>query len=149
MKSLIPAKEQQNFLDVLWQMLSNIEATVNPKKDILDKVMVEGAYDLLNRIGFTYLRPRWEPNISITERSIYRTGQGDTGVIRVFVPNDTTNYGYWLPIEVAKEILPSHVMELIWKNEEDRNDMTIECQVNESVVKIIKEKGNNPFAKKT
>jgi len=57
---LIPEDEQQNVLDVLWVLLSNVESKTDPKKSVLDKLEVEGAYNLLNRIKFTHHRPRWE-----------------------------------------------------------------------------------------
>ena len=57
---LIPDKEAENILSVYWQMLSVIEGHTDPKKDILDKFLVEGAYNVLNRIKFSPARPRWE-----------------------------------------------------------------------------------------
>lgn len=52
--------EQENILDIYWQMLSEVESKIDHKKDALGKIMVEGAYNTLNRIGFTDNRPRWE-----------------------------------------------------------------------------------------
>lgn len=56
----IPENERANFLSVYWQMLREIEAETDPEKSPLNKVLVEGGYSLLNRIGATSLRPVWE-----------------------------------------------------------------------------------------
>jgi hypothetical protein len=62
----IPTNEQDNVLSIYWQMLGQIESRTKPKEDILDKLLVKGAYNVLNRIGYTNHRPRWEdaPNES-------------------------------------------------------------------------------------
>lgn len=59
-KTEIPKNEQENVLDVLWILLRSVEGKVDPKKNILDKHEVTQAYNLLNRIGVTELRPSWE-----------------------------------------------------------------------------------------
>lgn len=56
----MPTNEQDNVLSIYWQMLGQIESRTNPKEDILDKLLVEDAYNVLNRIGYTHHRPRWE-----------------------------------------------------------------------------------------
>lgn len=56
----IPENERANFLSVYWQMLREIEASTDPDKDPLNKLLVKGGYDLLNRIGATRHRPAWE-----------------------------------------------------------------------------------------
>lgn len=64
----IPENEKENLLSVYWQLLGEVEGRTNPKIDILDKVLVEGAYNVLNRIGATKARPRWEttPNPTLS-----------------------------------------------------------------------------------
>ena len=57
---LIPENETENVLSVYWQMLQGLEGKTDPKVDILDARLVEGAYNVLNRIGFTEHRSRWE-----------------------------------------------------------------------------------------
>ena len=52
--------EIDNILSIYWQMLSKIERETDPEKDSLDKILVEGAYTALNRIGYTIYRPKWE-----------------------------------------------------------------------------------------
>lgn len=56
----IPEDEVENFLAVYWQMLVSIENSIDPKKDILDAVMVEGGYELLNRAGVINKKPYWK-----------------------------------------------------------------------------------------
>ncbi len=60
-ETLIPEDEQQNVLDVLWVLLMDVEESVhNPRKDLFKRLNTESAYNLLNRIGYTKTRPRWE-----------------------------------------------------------------------------------------
>jgi hypothetical protein len=55
----IPKNEQENVLGVLWALLKDAEGRAS--KDLyLKGVLVPQTYDLLNRIGFTKARPRWE-----------------------------------------------------------------------------------------
>lgn len=53
-------QDQDDVLHILWQLLIEVQANTDPKKDILNKVLVEGAYNVLNNIGYTKARPRWE-----------------------------------------------------------------------------------------
>jgi hypothetical protein len=46
----IPKNEVENILDIYWQMLTTLESKINPKKDILDKQLVQAAHTVLNRI---------------------------------------------------------------------------------------------------
>ena len=61
----IPDNEVENILSIYWAMLTQIEGNCDPKKDILDKHLVEGAYKVLNRVGsktdspWCKFRPRW------------------------------------------------------------------------------------------
>jgi len=57
-KQIIPEKEQQNVLDILWLLLQEAEGKCS--NDPTMKMWVSQTYDLLNRIGFTKHRPRWE-----------------------------------------------------------------------------------------
>jgi hypothetical protein len=59
-KQSIPEEEVENFISVYWQMLSDIESRTNPDTDILDKILVEGAHNLLRRSGIFNTYPRWE-----------------------------------------------------------------------------------------
>ena len=56
----IPENEVENILSVYWQLLAEVEGRTNPETDILDKYLVEGAYNLLNRCRISQVRPRWE-----------------------------------------------------------------------------------------
>lgn len=60
----IPKKRQSDVMDVYWIILQTLESKVDTKKDILDKIQVEQAYDLLNDIGYTKHRPIWETKTS-------------------------------------------------------------------------------------
>lgn len=61
----IPDSEVDNVLSVYWQMLSQLEGNCDPKKDILDKHLIEGAYKVLNRVAvktdskWREFKPRW------------------------------------------------------------------------------------------
>lgn len=56
----IPEKEVENVLSVYWQMLREIEGQAHSDKDPYKRLLVVGAYSVLNRIGFTTHRPVWE-----------------------------------------------------------------------------------------
>lgn len=57
----IPEDEIDNFVSVYWQMLAELEARIDPDKDVLDRRLVEGAYRVLNRSGiFPNAKPRWK-----------------------------------------------------------------------------------------
>lgn len=56
----IPKKEMENFISVYWQLLREVEENTEPDKDILNKLLVEGGYNVLNRAGICQHRPRWE-----------------------------------------------------------------------------------------
>lgn len=59
MNNVIPQNEVSNILSIYWQMLQEIEANTNPEKDPLNKLLVEGAYKVLNRAGISEQKPRW------------------------------------------------------------------------------------------
>lgn len=56
----IPDKEEGSVLGVYWQLLCELESKTQPDKDPWAKLLVEGAYNVLNRINYTDARPRWE-----------------------------------------------------------------------------------------
>lgn len=56
----IPENEVENVISVYWQMLGELESKLDTEKDILDKHLIKGAYDLLNRAGISSARPRFE-----------------------------------------------------------------------------------------
>jgi len=60
MKYEIPENEVENFISVYWQMLAEIESRTDPKKDILNALLVEGAYKVLDRSGIIKRVPRWK-----------------------------------------------------------------------------------------
>lgn len=55
----IPKNEMANFLSVYWQMLAEIEAKTDPEKDVLNKILVEGAYNVLRRSNIINRQARW------------------------------------------------------------------------------------------
>jgi hypothetical protein len=57
-KQIIPQKEQENVLGVLWFLLQDAEGKCS--QDPVMKLHISQTYDLLNRIKFTENRPRWE-----------------------------------------------------------------------------------------
>lgn len=66
-KCEIPESEKSNVLSIYWQMLQEIESRTDPKRQVLDAHLVQGAYNLLNRIGSTDARPRWESQDDTSE----------------------------------------------------------------------------------
>jgi hypothetical protein len=58
-KKTIPSEEQENVIDMFWVLLTSLEGKCEDT-DILDKRDVESGYNILNRIGYTTARPRWE-----------------------------------------------------------------------------------------
>lgn len=56
----IPEKEVANVLSVYWQLLIEVESKTDVVKDPLGKLLVEGAYKVLNRSDITQAKPRWE-----------------------------------------------------------------------------------------
>ena len=60
MKYEIPDDEVENIISVYWQMLAEIEGRTDPKKDILNARLVEGAYTVLARAGIIQGAPRWD-----------------------------------------------------------------------------------------
>ena len=56
----IPKEEHDKILDVFWTLLKTIEGSTSPERNILDARLVAEAYTVLNRIGYTKYRPRWE-----------------------------------------------------------------------------------------
>tara|TARA_R110000803_G_C11709167_1_gene286647 strand:+ start:47 stop:262 length:216 start_codon:yes stop_codon:yes gene_type:complete len=67
MKYEIPEDEKCNVLSIYWQMLQEIESRTDPKRQVLDAHLVQGAYNVLNRIGSTDARPRWESQDDTTK----------------------------------------------------------------------------------
>ncbi len=59
MKYQIPDSEVENLLSVYWQLLAEVESRTDPKKDVLNKLLVEGAYKVLIRAGIVDQKPRW------------------------------------------------------------------------------------------
>ncbi len=57
MPKIIPESEQENVLSVFWSLLTNAESKAESP---LDRIDVEAGYTVLNRIGYTDHRPRWE-----------------------------------------------------------------------------------------
>jgi hypothetical protein len=60
MKNIIKKKNQQHVLYTLQQLTDALEHVVDPKKDNLDKQLVESGYDVLNYTGYTQKRAYWE-----------------------------------------------------------------------------------------
>lgn len=56
----IPENEVHNVLSVYWQLLQEVEEQADRDKNPLDRHLVVGAYNVLNRIGATDKRPIWE-----------------------------------------------------------------------------------------
>jgi len=56
----IPEEEQENVVSMFWQMLVQIEGDTDPEVDRLNYHLVRSGYNLMNRIGVTEERPRWE-----------------------------------------------------------------------------------------
>ena len=61
----IPEAEHGNVLSVYWQMLRELEERIDPNNK-LDNLLVTGGYNVLNRIGVTNQRPRWENENDLT-----------------------------------------------------------------------------------
>lgn len=55
----IPKSEQENVLAVYWQMMKDQEEKAYDSKNQLDRLLVEGAYRLWNRVTGSDLKPRW------------------------------------------------------------------------------------------
>jgi len=55
----IPEEEVENILSIYWQLLRELETKVTPD-NVLDKMLVDSAYTVLNRSGISDVRPRWE-----------------------------------------------------------------------------------------
>lgn len=53
-------EDGRNLIELFWQMLRTIESHTNPQENILDKIQVEDAYKLWNRINKQNLKPRWQ-----------------------------------------------------------------------------------------
>ena len=53
-------EEKEDIFGVYWQMLQEIEGNAD---NALDKHLATQAYDLLNRIGLSEHRPRWEREV--------------------------------------------------------------------------------------
>ncbi len=55
----IPDDEIENFISVFWQMMREIEERTDPEKDKLNKILVDGAYNILNRSGIHSGSSKW------------------------------------------------------------------------------------------
>jgi hypothetical protein len=60
----IPKDEQENILDIYWQMLMQIESHTKPEKQPLDAHLVEAAYKVLDRAGLYVGKPRWKEKLN-------------------------------------------------------------------------------------
>lgn len=60
---LIPEDEQENIIHVYWVLLRELESRIG-KNDVLTKISVEGAYDLLSRLKIIGPRPSGEEHIA-------------------------------------------------------------------------------------
>jgi hypothetical protein len=58
--SKVPEDEADNVLYMFWIMLQELERITYVQADVHNKLTVNQAYGLLNRIGYTKHRPRWE-----------------------------------------------------------------------------------------
>ena len=52
--------DMEDLLSVYWQMMKKIESSTDPVANWMDAAVVVGAYNVLNRIGLSSHRPRWE-----------------------------------------------------------------------------------------
>lgn len=52
-------QDLEDVLSIYWTMLQTIESNTS-QTDVLDKILVTNAYNLLNRINYSQHRPRWE-----------------------------------------------------------------------------------------
>jgi hypothetical protein len=60
----IPKDIVYNFISTFWCLLKHYEATTPIKPNSFDKLLISDAYDLLNKINFTDLRPDFESDES-------------------------------------------------------------------------------------
>lgn len=86
-----------------------------------------------------WLNPTSIPNTQITERSSYHGGKG---IARFFIPFDPTLYGYWVPEEHWESIVGKDIVKQMREHQE-----TIEVQLDEEKIALVKKVGNNPYAK--
>jgi len=56
----IPEKDQQDVIDLFWQMLMELEGRTKPDENILNKMLVEDGFKVMQRIGVTTHKPRWK-----------------------------------------------------------------------------------------
>lgn len=73
--------------------------------------------------------------IQITERSLYPNSHLK-GVVRIFIPNDPSNYGFWFPEELLSQILSKENIEKLYQSEE-----TPYADVDQKGIDLIREKG--------
>lgn len=50
----------EDLFGIYWQLLGVIEANTDPNKDVLDKLLVESAYNVLNKHKLSQYTPRWD-----------------------------------------------------------------------------------------
>jgi len=55
----IPKHRHEDVIAVLWQLLTEVEGSVK-ETDAVGKAMVVSGYNLMNDLGVTDARPRWE-----------------------------------------------------------------------------------------
>lgn len=56
----IPEDEQNNVLSIFYSIVQQMEYQTSEVIPKYDRLLVNRAYDVFNRIGFTTKRPRWE-----------------------------------------------------------------------------------------
>ena len=56
----IPKKEVEGVLETFWTLLRSLEMKTSKDKDRIDAHLVTQAYDQLNRLGVSDVRPEWE-----------------------------------------------------------------------------------------
>ncbi len=57
----------EDLFDIYWQLLNAIEMHTDPKEDILNKLLVESAYKVVNRHGLSKHTPRWNNKLTNNE----------------------------------------------------------------------------------
>lgn len=80
--------------------------------------------------------------IQITERALHLAGNG---TVRIHPAIDHTNYGYWFPQELLPKILPKNIVDEI--NKDEYPPRTIDIEVSDEALELIKKEGINPYAK--
>lgn len=55
----IPEEEVENILSVYWQLLKEVESKTDPNTDLLNALLVNGAYKVLRRAKIIDSEPKW------------------------------------------------------------------------------------------